>query len=86
VFNRTKPEVREDDDSFYKRIRSEIEDHTGRTSGIKVFEHGDETTLDEQEREILAKLQAAHEEWHTNNPDSTETTGDDAYKSVKVRI
>ena len=86
MFNRKKHEVREDDDTFYQRIRSTIEDHTGKTSGIKVFEHNDEQTLDEQEREILAKLQAAHEEWQTNNPESTAKPKEDAFKSVKIRV
>lgn len=86
MFNRRKPEVREDDDTFYQRIRSTIEDHTGRTSGIKVFEHNDEATLDDKEREILAKLRAAHEEWQANNPEPTAKPKDDAFKSVKVRI
>lgn len=86
VFNRKKRDVREDDDTFVQRIRHAIEDHTGRTSGIKVFEHSDEQTLDQQEREILAKLRAAHEQWQANNPEPTAKPKDDAFKSVKVRI
>jgi hypothetical protein len=86
VFRSKKKDIVEDDNSFIHRIRHTIEDHSATTTGIKVFEHGDETTLDDHERQILAKLRAAHEEWHANNPEPTENSQDDAYKSVKVRI
>lgn len=84
MFNRKKPEVREEDDTFYQRIRSTIEEHSGRTSGIRVFEHNDETTLDEKERQILAKLRAAHEQWQANNPEPTEIPEEDPYKGIIV--
>lgn len=86
MFNRDKPEVQEDEITFARRIRSTIEDRrNATTNGIQVFEHNDELTLDEQEREVLEKLRAAHEKWHTNS-ETSKSEHDDAYKSVKVRI
>ncbi len=64
-----KPEKTEDEDTFAKRIRTVIEENTCATSGIKVFEHEDETALDDHEQQILATLQQAHEEWRAKNGD-----------------
>lgn len=69
VFGRNKAEKREDDDTFAQRIRTVIEESTCATSGIKVFEHEDESALNDHEQEILSTLRKAHEEWRAKNGD-----------------
>ena len=59
---------KEDEDTFVKRIRRVITDHTNQTSGIRVFEHEDESNLDDYEQEILENLRIAHEDWQEKNP------------------
>jgi hypothetical protein len=66
VFNFLKPKKvvkKEDDDTFIHRIRDEIEEKSAATSGIRVFEHNDDSTLDDYERKILETLRKAHESW-----------------------
>ena len=53
----------EDEDTFVKRIRREIETNTCQTSGICVFEHNDESDLDDYEQKVLENLRIAHENW-----------------------
>ena len=67
---------KEDEDTFVKRIRRVITDHTNQTSGIRVFEHEDESNLDDYEQKVLENLRNAHEEWTKNNPKSTATDRD----------
>ena len=75
--SRKTPETpKEDEDTFVKRIRRVITDHTNQTSGIRVFEHEDESNLDDYEQEILKNLRNAHEEWTKNNPRSRATDKD----------
>ena len=75
-------------ETFVKEVRSKIEknmeDATCETStGICVFEHNDESALDDEEKAVLEKLKAAHEAWQAaNNPTETE----DAYASVRVKV
>ncbi len=53
----------EDEHTFVKRIREEITTNTCQTTGICVFEHDDDSNLDDQEQKILATLRRAHEKW-----------------------
>ena len=66
-FNDEKSKI-EDEDAFIKRIRQEITSKTCQTSGIYVFEHDDESNLDDIEQKILSTLRKAHEEWMEKNP------------------
>ena len=86
MFGSKKEEKREDDDTFAKRIRVVIEENTCATSGIKVFEHEDDTALDEYEMKVLENLRNAHEEWNAKHGNTPETSTSDAYKSVKVQV
>lgn len=76
----------DDHDTFAKRIRQAIEEKTGETSGIKVFEHSDESALDDYEKQVLNNLRKAHEEWQAKNPKGESEKTDDAYKSVRARL
>ena len=87
MFGLGKDEKREDEDTFNKRIRSVIEENTCATSGIKVFEHVDDSALDEYEMKVLENLRNAHEKWQEANPkDINSKTASDAFKSVKVKV
>lgn len=77
---------KEDEDTFIKRIRREIETNTCQTSGFCVFEHDDESDLDDYEQKVLENLRKGHEQWMKNNPKSKKVTGTDVYNSVKVRV
>ena len=85
VFGFGKDTKREDEDTFNKRIRSVIEENTCATSGIKVFEHVDDSALDEYEMKVLENLRNAHEKWQSENSTPSKSE-DDAFKSVKVRV
>ena len=68
-FNANENPKKEDEDTFIKRIRQEITLNTCATSGICVFEHEDESKLDDNEQKILETLRKAHEEWTEKNPE-----------------
>ena len=70
MFSLSKDQKREDDDSFLKRIRAEIEEKSCATSGIKVFEHADDRTLDDKEKTILENLRQAHEKWKAKHAET----------------
>ena len=86
MFGFGKSDKHEDDDTFVRRIRSEIEEKSGDTSGIRVFEHADESALDDKERQILANLREAHEKWKSEHEEPTEDSYEDAYSSVRVKV
>ena len=75
-FNTHENTKREDEDTFVKRIRQEITSNTCATSGICVFEHEDESNLDDYEQKILTTLRKAHEEWMKKNPQRKATDRD----------
>ena len=69
--NKNDEKPSEDEHTFIKRIREEIILNTCQTSGIYVFEHDDDSNLDDQEQKILENLRKAHEDWHEKNPRRT---------------
>lgn len=85
VFGKPEPK-KEDEDTFIKRIRQEIETNTCQTSGICVFEHEDDSNLDDYEQKVLDNLRKAHESWTEKNPKLKKVTGKDVYHSVKIRV
>jgi hypothetical protein len=54
-------------ESFVKRIRRAATEKTCTTSGICVFEHHDESSLEDDEKGILETLRQAHERWQMQN-------------------
>lgn len=64
--NDKEPKI-EDEDTFIKRIRREIETNICQTSGICVFEHDDESNLDDYEQKVLENLRKGHEAWIKKN-------------------